>query len=150
MPYLSFSTPHGPLTVFEDDGALVAIEWGQGPDPTSSPVLDAAREQLGAYFQGRRRQFDLPLRPTGTPFQLRVWEVMRAIPFGSVRTYGALARELGSAPRAVGQACGRNPLPIVIPCHRVVGAGGQLTGYSGGEGVATKRALLHLEEALVL
>ncbi len=147
MAHLSMNSPLGSLTVFEDSGALVAIEWGRVPDPVPSALLAEATDQLDAYFGGRLRAFDLPLRPAGTVFQRTVWALMGEIPYGATRTYGEFARTLGTAPRPVGGACGRNPLPIVIPCHRVVGAGGRMTGYSGGAGVVTKRALLRLEAA---
>jgi methylated-DNA-[protein]-cysteine S-methyltransferase len=100
---------------------------------------------LERYFAGELAVFDLPLAPAGTAFQRRVWRAMGAIPYGETWSYGALARQVGSAPRAVGQACARNPIAIVIPCHRVVGADRRLTGYSGGGGVATKARLLALE-----
>jgi methylated-DNA-[protein]-cysteine S-methyltransferase len=116
-----------------------------GADPTSR-VLDATRHQLDRYFAGRLRVFDLPLAPRGTPFQQRVWAELVRIPFGATTSYGAIARTLGdpAATRAVGTANGRNPLPIIIPCHRVIGAGGALTGFGGG--LARKRFLLALEQ----
>jgi methylated-DNA-[protein]-cysteine S-methyltransferase len=103
------------------------------------------RAQLAEYFAGRRRDFDLPLAPAGTPFQQRVWQALRAIPYGRTESYGALAARLGQpgAGRAVGLANGQNPIAIVIPCHRVIGAGGALTGYGGG--LERKRWLLALE-----
>lgn len=137
-------TPLGPLTLFSRNGALVALDWGEsGPDAPDA-VVEAAARQLADYFAGRRRDFDLPLAPAGSRFQRRVWAAMQEIPFGTTATYGDLARRLDSAPRAVGQACGRNPLPIVIPCHRVLGRHG-LGGYSGGAGLATKLWLLNHE-----
>ena len=145
MPYICLNTLVGSLSVFEDRGSIVAIEWGRGPEPVSSPTLAEAKSQLEAYFERRLRVFDLPLEPAGTPFQKAVWKAMAEIPYGETRTYGDLAHAVDSAPRAIGGACGRNPIPIVVPCHRVVGAGGTLTGFSGGDGVATKRALLSLE-----
>lgn len=145
MVHESFLSPFGELTIFAEHGALVALEWGRAPRPGSDPVLFAAGDQLRAYFEGRRKRFDLPLSPAGTPFQKAVWRELARIPYGTVETYGSLAARLGSAPRAVGAACARNPIPIVVPCHRVVGADGSLGGYSGGEGLATKRALLRLE-----
>lgn len=108
-------------------------------------ALAAAAEQLAAYFGGQLTAFDLPLAPAGTPFQQLVWQAMRMIPFGSAASYGGLARQLGSSARAVGRACARNPLPIVIPCHRVLASGGALGGYSGGTGLETKRWLLRHE-----
>ncbi|HEX9703568.1 MAG TPA: methylated-DNA--[protein]-cysteine S-methyltransferase [Rhodospirillales bacterium] len=142
---LSMTGPLGPLTVFEESGAIVALEWGRAGRSNPTPLLHEARAQLDAYFDGRLQDFDLPLRPQGTPFQQAVWGHMRRIPYGQVRTYGDLAKAMHSAARAVGGASGRNPIAIVIPCHRVVGAGGRMTGYSGGQGVATKQALLRLE-----
>ncbi|MEE8393028.1 MAG: methylated-DNA--[protein]-cysteine S-methyltransferase [Rhodospirillales bacterium] len=139
------NSPYGQITLFEDDGALVAIEWGGGPEPSTSPLLGDAKMQLDAYFDGRLKSFDLPLKPPGTPFQKDVWKRMIDIPYGFTATYGEIARDMDSAPRAVGGACARNPIPIVIPCHRVVGANGKMVGYSGGGGVETKRALLRLE-----
>jgi len=150
MPHLSLPSPLGVLTLFEEEGALVALEWGRASEPISAatPLLRAARRQLDAYFDGALQAFDLPLRAAGTAFQLRVWDRLRDIPYGSTETYGALARDLGTSPRALAGACGANPLPVVVPCHRVVGAGGALGGYSGGEGVETKKALLRLEGTL--
>lgn len=150
MSYLSFNSPLGILTLFAEDAALVSIDWGRAPEEgtASTPLLLEAKAQLEAYFDGRLQAFDLPLAPAGTAFQKKVWRALQAIPHGKTLTYGELARKVKSAPRAVGGACGRNPIPIVIPCHRVLGAGGRLTGYSGGEGPATKEALLRLEGAL--
>lgn len=150
MPYLSLSSPLGPLTVFEDETAVVAVEFGRAPGGEETPLLDEARRQLDAYFDGRLRDFSLPLAAAGSAFQRAVWAAISAIPYGETRTYGDLALRLGSAARAIGGACGRNPIPIIVPCHRVVGAGGRLTGYSGGEGTDTKRVLLALEAAHVL
>ena len=147
MAHISIKSPFGDLTVFEEDGRLVAIEWGKAPASKKTPVLIEAGKQLEAYFDGNLTHFDLPLAPRGTPFLERVWEHMRTIPFGTTETYGEIAKKLRSGPRAVGMACGRNPLPILVPCHRIVGAGGGLTGYSGGGGIETKRALLRLEGA---
>ena len=113
--------------------------------PFDSPVLLAARRWLDAYFAGERPDAaDVPLAPRGTAFQLRVWDALLSIPYGETRTYGELAAELGSSPRAVGAAVGRNPISVIIPCHRVLGAGGSLTGYAGG--LDRKQALLELEQ----
>jgi len=118
-----------------------------GMVPQTSPVLERAKLQLAEYFRGERQDFDLPLAPAGTDFQRRVWQRLREIRYGSTTTYGALAQELGNpnASRAVGLANGSNPIPIVIPCHRVIGANGGLTGFGGG--LPTKSALLELEGA---
>jgi methylated-DNA-[protein]-cysteine S-methyltransferase len=149
-------TPVGPLTLVAEDDALVAV-WmvdqrhhpgdaahgpASGPD---DPVLALAAEQLRQYFAGERTAFDLPLAPRGTEFQRQVWHALLEIPFGETTSYGELAQRLGSpgASRAVGLANGRNPIGIVIPCHRVVGSAGSLTGYGGG--LERKRLLLDLE-----
>lgn len=148
MAQLSLLSPHGELTLTEEDGAIVALDWGEGRDQQETPLLRRAVRQLHAYFDGKRTEFDLPLAPRGTPFQSRVWQHLQAIGYGQTMTYGALAAAVGSHPRAVGQAVGRNPIGIIIPCHRVVGAAG-LTGYSGLGGIDTKASLLRLEGALI-
>jgi methylated-DNA-[protein]-cysteine S-methyltransferase len=145
MPQISLHTPLGPLTLSEEDGALVALDWGRGRDQEETPLLRRAADQLQDYMDGLRTGFDLPLNPMGSPFRQRVWAALQAIPHGETRSYAELARELGTASRAVGGANGANPLPIIIPCHRVIGAGGSIGGYSGGDGLATKRWLLALE-----
>ncbi len=145
-------SPLGLLELVERAGALVAIRFDSAPDGTpgatraGSGVLTAAHRQLAEYFAGERRVFDLPLAPVGTDFQRRVWELVAAIPWGRTTTYGAIASDLGLPPgasRAVGAANGANPLPVIVPCHRVIGADGTLTGYAGG--LARKATLLHLE-----
>lgn len=147
MPHTSIHTPLGPLTLFEEDGAIVAVDWGEAPSggpPT--PLLRDAATQVQDYFDGGRTSFDLPLAPQGTPFQKRVWDALCRIPHGETRSYADIGREIGCrAARAIGQANGANPIPILIPCHRVVAANGSLGGYSGGDGQATKRYLLQLE-----
>ncbi len=149
MPQLSLHSPLGALTVTEEDGAIVALDWGFGRDQEETPLLREACAQLDAYFDQRLRRFDLPLAPAGTAFQQRVWQALRDIACGSVVTYGELARRCASAPRAVGGACGRNPVPVLIPCHRVVAGGGSLGGYSAPGGIHAKRFLLDLEGAAV-
>ena len=144
VPQLSMQTPFGALTLSEEDGALVALDWGWGRDQAQTALLRRARDQLDAYLDGSLRRFDLPLCPAGSAYQRRVWEALAAIPFGEVRTYTQLAAQAGGSARSVGQANSLNPLPVIIPCHRVVGARG-LGGYTGAEGVDTKRALLALE-----
>lgn len=148
MPQRSLHSPIGDLTVSEEDGAIVALDWGWGRDQGESPLLDEAARQLEAYFDGELADFKLPTRPAGTAFQIQVWRAMQAIPTGATRTYGELARELNSAARAVGVACGANPLPVIIPCHRILAANG-LGGYSGDGGIETKCALLRLEGVLL-
>jgi methylated-DNA-[protein]-cysteine S-methyltransferase len=145
---LMLDSPLGTLTLTERNGALVAIDWGMQGRPSPTPLLERAADQLQAYFDGRLEVFNLPLAPDGTAFQKQVWARMAQIPYGTVMTYGALAKAIRSAPRAVGGACGRNPIPIILPCHRVLAADRSLTGYSGAGGTETKRTLLHLEGAL--
>lgn len=145
MPQLSLHTPIGDVTVSEEDGRIVSVDWGWGRDQEETGLLRAVRTRLHAYFDGAADDFtDLPLDPAGSAFQRRVWAALREIPWGATRTYADIARAVGSAPRAVGQANARNPIPILIPCHRVLATGG-LGGYSGGEGLATKSWLLALE-----
>ena len=148
MPQLSLHSPLGPLSVSETDDAIVALDWGWGRDQTRTPLLLRAVDVLNRYFDGEAPAFALPFRPKGTAFQQRVWQAMREIPYGQTRTYGALAERAGGVARAVGMACGANPIPILIPCHRVVAQSG-LGGYSGDGGVETKVALLRLEGALL-
>ncbi len=141
-------SPVGPLTVEERGGAIVGIRFGGGPCGEAPTVLlRHAEEQLSEYFAGRRHEFDLPTAPAGTEFQKRVWRTLREIPYGTTCPYGEIARRIGSphAARAVGMANNRNPIAIVIPCHRVVGHDGSLTGYAAGVGI--KAALLALEAA---
>lgn len=142
----SLPSPIGTLTITEQDGAITAIDWGNAKNEADTPLLTNARLQLKEYFSGDRSEFDLPLSPSGTEFQRAVWAAMCEISYGRTRTYGELARSIDSGPRAVGMACGRNPIPIVIPCHRVVGPNGALTGFSGGKGIETKQHLLDLEQ----
>lgn len=145
MPQLALHTPIGDLTVSEQDGAIVAVDWGWGRGAeTETPLLRRARDQLHAYFDGALTVFDLPLAPAGTAYRRRVWQALCAIPYGETRSYAALAAVAGGSARSIGQANGCNPIPIVIPCHRVV-ASTHLGGYSGGDGLATKRFLLALE-----
>lgn len=149
MGRLTIESPLGRLNLTSLDGALTALDWDTGETAADrDAVLDEAARQLRQYFDGRRTVFDLPLRPHGTLFQQRVWAAMLEIPCGGTATYGDLARRLDSAPRAIGGACGRNPLPIVIPCHRVVGGAGK-GGYSGFGGLTTKDWLLNHEAVLV-
>jgi methylated-DNA-[protein]-cysteine S-methyltransferase len=144
-------SPVGQLRLIADADALVGIylpvQAGIPATRGTSPVLVRAANQLAEYFAGTRRTFDLPLGPRGTEFQQRVWAELRAIPFGETRSYGELAKIVGNAnaSRAVGAANGKNPLSIVVPCHRVIAGGGALTGYAGG--IEAKRWLLAHEGA---
>lgn len=147
MPLLSLHSPIGDLSVAEEDGKIVALDWGWGSEQCQTPLLREAKRQIDAYFDGKLQDFSLPLAPAGTPFQRALWDALCDIPCAETLTYGALAKLLRTSPRATGVACGANPLPLIIPCHRVVGAAGQLGGYSGQGGVETKAALLRLEGA---
>jgi methylated-DNA-[protein]-cysteine S-methyltransferase len=154
------SSPVGTLTLIAGDTGLVAILWeddapgrvrvGEAREDADHPILTAAATQLSGYFAGTRTTFDLPLDPCGTEFQRAVWHQLSTIPHGETRTYADLARALGrpTATRAVGAANGRNPLSIVIPCHRVVGSNGTLTGFAGG--IEAKRWLLAHEGARLI
>ena len=154
MPQRSLHSPIGDLTVSEEDGMIVSVDWGWGAQQSDTPLLAEAVRQLHAYFDGDLTAFDLPLAPPGTTHQKTVWRAMYAIPYGHTWTYGDLATASGSVARAVGAACGANPIPVIIPCHRVLAAGGpkghlKLGGYSGDGGIETKAALLRLEGALL-
>ena len=147
MFQLSFSSPIGPLTLVQDGKDITRLLWKSPGNGKGSLELFRARDQINNYFKGTRKNFSLSLRPYGTKFQNRVWSVLMAIPYGKVKTYGEVARTLKTSPRAVGNACGKNPIPLIIPCHRVVGASGSLTGYSGGKGLNTKAFLLEHENS---
>ncbi len=157
MYYTHMASPIGRLLLTGDDQGLTLISlpedrYMREPAPdwrADKGPFDAALDQLDAYFAGARTVFDLALAPRGTPFQHAVWDALRAIPYGETRSYGDIAGAIGrpTASRAVGAANGRNPLPIVVPCHRVIGATGKLTGFGGG--LETKAALLALERSVV-
>jgi methylated-DNA-[protein]-cysteine S-methyltransferase len=153
--YKSMKSPVGELTLVGSDAGLAAVLW-QDEDPSrvrlgpvaenaTHPVLIQAQQQLEEYFAGKRRKFSVKLDPAGTEFQNKVWNALRTIPFGETRSYGQIAEQIGSrkAVRAVGAANGRNPLSIIVPCHRVIGADGTLTGFAGG--LKIKQQLLALE-----
>ena len=140
-------TPLGQLTLVASGDALTGLRWDRAGREDVSPLLDEAAVQLAAYFAGERRLFDLPVSPAGTAHDRAVWRAMRDIPPGGTRSYGDVARTVRSSPRAVGGACRRNPLPIVVPCHRIVAANGALGGWSGPGGAEGKRFLLALEGA---
>ena len=142
---LTTETPVGALTLTEEAGAITHVAWGAG-GIDRTPLLLAASAQLAEYFAGRRTAFDLPLAPRGSEVLLAFLTALRAIPPGETRTYGELARPLGITAQEAGQLCGANPIPLLIPCHRVLAADG-LGGYSGAGGIETKVALLKLEGA---
>lgn len=145
MAHASFLSPLGPLSVYADDHAVISVGWHPATCGILTPLVRAAIEELEAYFDGTLRTFASPVRLMGTPYQRRAWQAIAAIPYGAVASYADLARQLDSGPRAIASACARNRLPIFIPCHRVIASGGGLGGYSGGEGLKTKTALLELE-----
>lgn len=145
MPSLSLHTPLGPVTVSAEDDAIVALDWGWGRDQTETPFLRGAAEQLQAYFDGKLFAFDLKTAPSGSVYRQRVWQALMQIDYGRTCSYADLARVAGGSPRSIGGANGANPIPIIIPCHRVTATTG-IGGYSGGEGVETKRWLLALEQ----
>ncbi|MFZ0549011.1 MAG: methylated-DNA--[protein]-cysteine S-methyltransferase [Candidatus Promineifilaceae bacterium] len=152
--YTLYPSPLGDILLARSEAGLTHIVFQEGTHPLTpesdwlydSAAFEDATAQLKAYFAGDLQAFDLPLAPEGTAFQQTVWEALKSIPYGETISYGELAQEIGrpNAPRAVGAANGRNPLPIVIPCHRVIGQDGSLTGYGGG--LHIKKALLSLEK----
>ena len=156
LAYKTMESPVGKLKLVASDEGLVAVLWqndrpsrvriGDLVEDDRHPVLLKAERQLGEYFAGKRKEFSVSLDMRGTPFQKNVWEALLAIPFDETRSYGQLAKQLGNpnATRAVGAANGRNPLPIIVPCHRVIGSTGKLTGFGGG--LDTKAHLLNIEE----
>jgi len=159
LPARTVASPVGALTLVADDrGHLVAVLWPDDRagrvrlpplhDHPDEPVLAMAAIQLDDFFAGRRQRFDLPLAFHGTPFQRRVWTALQTIPYGQTRSYAAIAAQIDSpaAVRAVGAANGRNPLSIVVPCHRVIGSGGRLTGFAGG--LTAKQYLLSFESGM--
>jgi methylated-DNA-[protein]-cysteine S-methyltransferase len=155
VAFSTLLTPVGKLTLVAEDSALLAVLWendspSRVPLPArkrseTHPILVRAGDQLAEFFAGERRRFDLPLRSSGTPFQAAVWNALREIPYGTTSSYSELARRIGKpgAHRAVGTANGKNPLSIVVPCHRVVAANGALAGFAGG--LQAKRYLLDFE-----
>ncbi len=142
------ATPVGTMSISASQDALESISWLDSAEPdaaTDHPLLKEAARQLDAYFARRLKAFDLPLAPRSTKRGNELRNAIIAIPYGEVASYGEVARRADSGPRAIGQACQRNPLPIVVPCHRVIAAGGKIGYYSGGKGISTKRQLLNHE-----
>ena len=136
----------GPLGADAADGAITRVLWGRPGTLVDGPLAEQFRDELEAYFAGTRERFDLPLAPRGSEFQQKFYDALCAIPFGETRTYGELAKDLRVSAQAIGQACGANPIAILIPCHRVLAADG-LGGYSGAGGIEAKVTLLKLEGA---
>jgi methylated-DNA-[protein]-cysteine S-methyltransferase len=157
MRYCTVESPIGELLLAGDGEALALLHMQQGRRPAriepgwtrSDEPFARVRAQLEEYFDGRRQSFDIPLKPAGSPFELAVWRALVEIPYGETLSYGELAARIGrpEAPRAVGAANGRNPIAVIVPCHRVIGADGSLTGYGGG--LERKRLLLELEAGVL-
>lgn len=146
-------TAIGPLTAVVEDGAILELRTGPAPAPQwedeeDSLLLDRLQAQLLEYFSGKRQEFDLPIAPKGTEFQKMVWEALRSVPYGETRTYGQIAAQIGhpKSSRAVGGACGKNPILLLTPCHRILGRNGSLTGFSAEGGTAVKQQLLTHEK----
>jgi len=155
MQNFTMDSPIGRLTVEEEGGAITRLRWtpeaALSEGEPKSDLLREAKRQLEAYFDRKLvHDFDLPVRPRGSDFEQSVWRRMRKIPYGGTATYGEMAKDIAGEARAVGGACGANPIPIIIPCHRVVGGSGGWGGYSGRGGVETKSFLLALEGATLL
>lgn len=153
MTFRVIPTAIGPLTAAVGEGAVVELRTGPAPAPAwedeeDSLLLDRLQAQLMEYFAGKRQEFDLPIAPNGTDFQKSVWNTLRSVPYGETRTYGHIATQVGNpkASRAVGGACGKNPILLLIPCHRIVGGDGSLTGFSAEGGTAVKQQLLTHEQ----
>ena len=142
---LTTQTPVG-LIAIHGGLSITRITWAARPTINDTAELRKGRDQVTAYFAGTLRGFDLCLKPSGTKFQQAVWNRVLLIPYGTTSTYGEVANELGTSARAVGRACSTNPIPLMIPCHRVVSKTGALAGYSGGEGLRTKQFLLSFEK----
>jgi methylated-DNA-[protein]-cysteine S-methyltransferase len=153
LPQLSLHTPIGPITVSAEADAIVAVDWGWGRDQDPSPLLLRAKDWLQAYFDGEIGPMTLPLFPAGTAYRRRVWSTIGSIAPGETRSYLMVATFAGGSPRSVGGAMASNPIPILIPCHRVIGSGSQgrgaIGGYSGGDGIETKSFLLDLERRAI-
>ncbi len=146
ITYASIETPGGPVRASLVQGAVTALDWVASDVQDSTDLAVQVRAQLTEYFAGARTAFDLPLAPRANAFQARFYDVLCAIPYGHTRTYGEIAQQMGASAQAIGQACGGNPIPVLIPCHRVLGANG-LGGFSARGGVETKVMLLRLEGA---
>jgi len=146
VQYAYYDSPFGSVQIGCADGFVISVRRAAGTDHCPSPLSDLTATQLREYFEGKRQVFDLPLKPQGTPFQMAVWKALLDIPYGQTRSYGDIAAAVGNpkAARAVGMACNRNPIWIIIPCHRVVASNRKLTGYAGG--LSMKQALLELEQ----
>ena len=149
LSHLSFPTPIGPLTIFSENDALIVIESGRVTDgEENDPLLNEAKDQINAYFDGKLTTFDLPLAPDGPPRRRALWMAMMDIGYGETCSYGDFAKRVKSSPRAIGGGCAHNPIPIIIPCHRILAANRKMGGYSFANGAETKEQLLILEGAI--
>ena len=146
--FCTMESPVGLLAIHMTGDAITALDWVNTEDsPPDTPDQIEVTRQIAAYFAGNLQNFTLPLTPEGTVHQKKVWAEMSKIPFGDLRTYGDLAQTISSGAQAVGNACSKNPIPIIVPCHRIIAAGGGIGGYSGRGGIVTKQILLTLEGA---
>ena len=145
MNHLTIDSPVGALTLFAKEEYIVSIQFKAQKRNYPTDILKKTKAQLSEYFLGERKHFTVPIRLGGTHFQKSVWYLISKIPKGKTKTYGQLAKEYKTSPRAIGYACKVNPIPIIIPCHRVIGLKNDLKGYSGGQGQKTKRQLLLIE-----
>jgi methylated-DNA-[protein]-cysteine S-methyltransferase len=146
--FCTMESPVGLLAIHMTGDAITALDWVDSENsPPDTPNQIEATRQLAAYFAGDLQNFTLPLTPEGTVHQKKVWAEMSKVPFGDLRTYGDLAQTISSGAQAVGNACSKNPIPIIVPCHRIIAAGGGIGGYSGRGGIVTKQILLTLEGA---
>ena len=144
---ISVDSPVGRLWIVEKENAIVRLTWREREETAPTDLLEDAADQLGKYFAGELQNFELPLNPAGGDFQQKVHQAMLEIPYGETQTYGDIAEKISGAAQPVGTACGRNPIPVIIPCHRVVAAK-NLGGFSGEGGIETKIQLLRLENAI--
>ena len=140
------NSPFGPITLFSTNDELISIAFCNTKSSMPNKILNEASSQINAYFNGRLSYFDLPIKTTGTAFQKKVWKQLIHIPYGKTLSYKQIANNLKSSPRAVGQACGKNPIPIIIPCHRVLGSKNKIGGFSFANGTQTKLSLLKIEK----
>lgn len=145
MEYTTVQTPVGPLWVNVNAGSVTSLGWAKPVGGTPANAQFGVVDELKDYFNKTLQHFDSKVKLNGTPFQQKVWNAIAKIPYGQVATYADIARRIGSHPRAVARACGQNPVPLIVPCHRVVASDGKLCGYSGGQGIATKITLLQME-----
>lgn len=145
MGFISFHSPIGDLSIAEENNFIVSLDWGWGNFEEKTPLLKEAKNQITAYFNGQLKKFDLPIQPSGTIYQKKVWKILQTIPFATTKFYSELANIAGGSARSIGNANAANPIPILIPCHRIIGKH-NLGGYSGGEGIKTKTYLLNMEK----